>query len=555
MSKGSSMKCNILALSIMAISSIHAMNPNDRLLEAAEKNLLSVAQEALSAGASVNYTNKWDETPLYLSCKGGHTEMVKLFLAQENVDVNHASDLSDYTPLSYTCDWGKEEIIKLLVAHKDCDVNKEDKFKRTALYYMTFRNSLNNNKYEDIVKLLLERGADKNTAYKNDPIQPRPLLPKQELPELQEIKVNWNAQLFEAAQRNNIELAKEALENGAKINAIDDQGFSPLAHAIIKENKKIGFFLVNYADYDIKSWKHPEEGYDMLRLAMNHNQYTIAGQLLTKGLTRQSYVDPIVKEQNELHKDKRNNPLYVPKLGVEFTPLKKSPAKQNLSTQSTSKTSSSYISPIEENVIQCMLAIQAGNAEMFVYFLDQGIEINSQNHEGLTLLDVAQKNNSKDIIAILETLGAKNSTNAVKNSINVLAESTLSDTLVNDVTGAITSRKIDYLEKLIERLDINEVEKKAKNPLLVQAVKESSYGVISLLIRAKLDINKCDNNGWTPLMQAAVTKGEDVVALLLENGADINLKTSLGYTAYDLAKQNKREDIANLIQGFIASTK
>ena len=548
------MKCNMLALSIMVIGSIHAMNPDNKLLEAAEKNLLSVAQEVLNAGASVNCTNEWDETPLYLSCKGGHTEMVKLFLAQENVDVNHASDLSDYTPLSYTCDWGKEEIIKLLLAHKDCDVNKEDKFKRTALYYITFRNSLNN-KYEDIIKLLIERGADRNTAYKNDQIQPRPLLPKQELPEPQEIKVNWNAKLFEAAQRNDIELAKKALENGAKINAIDDQGFNPLAYAIIKQHKQVGVFLVNHTDCDVKSWKHPEGGYDMLRLAMNHNQYTIGGQLLAKGLTRQSYVDPIIKFQNELHEDKRNNPLYVPRLGVEFTPVKKSPAKQNFSTQSTSKASSSYTVSIEENVIQCMLAIQADNVDIFMYFLDQGIEINSQNHEGLTLLDIAQENNSKNIIAILKELGAKNSTNAIKNSINVLPESTISDTLAKDVTGAITSRKIDYLEKLVEKLDINEVEKKAKNPFLVQAVKESSYGVISLLIHAKLDINKCDSNGWTPLMQAAVNKGEDVVALLLENGADISLKTPLGYTAYDLANQNKREDIANLIQGFAASTK
>ena len=383
------------------------------------------------------------------------------------------------------------------------------------------------------------------------------LLPKQELPELQKLETNWTAQLFRAAQTDDIELAKIALKNGAKINAIDNREFNPLSLAIMYGKGNIAAFFVDQPDIDTTTWKHPVTGWSMVELATQRSLFSIKNLIMIKESSNSKHAHLMSKVQYEIYEDKKNNPIFRSKVKEgEFTSVKASRLKHDLSVQGGSKVTSSYVSPTEENIIQCMLATQANNVEMFQYFLNQGVEINSQNHEGLTLLDVAQKNNSKDIIAILETLGAENGNDVIKNSTSALARFSISDTHENSIAQAIAKRNVDELEKLLEGVDINEIDKRAKVPLLFQSVKESSYGVISLLLNTKLDINKPDkNSGWTPLMQAAVDNREDVVTLLLEKGADVNLKTPLGLTAHDLAKQNKREDITHLIQGFVASKK
>ena len=64
------------------------------------------------------------------------------------------------------------------------------------------------------------------------------------------------------------------------------------------------------------------------------------------------------------------------------------------------------------------------------------------------------------------------------------------------------------------------------------------------LLGAGADINKQDNNGWTPLMNAAINGRIEVVRELLKRGAKEDLKAKDGKTAYDRAAyafSNKKE--------------
>lgn len=60
-----------------------------------------------------------------------------------------------------------------------------------------------------------------------------------------------------------------------------------------------------------------------------------------------------------------------------------------------------------------------------------------------------------------------------------------------------------------------------------------------MLIRAECDINACDKNKWTPLMNACYWANEDAVLVLLKSGADSNLRNIVrknlwNYRNYDI---------------------
>ena len=71
-----------------------------------------------------------------------------------------------------------------------------------------------------------------------------------------------------------------------------------------------------------------------------------------------------------------------------------------------------------------------------------------------------------------------------------------------------------------------------------------------ILLKKKLNINKKNKNGDTPL-HLAVQRGDyDIIQLLLDNGADITIKNKKGISPYDLADKDMRlafnlEDIYN----------
>lgn len=54
---------------------------------------------------------------------------------------------------------------------------------------------------------------------------------------------------------------------------------------------------------------------------------------------------------------------------------------------------------------------------------------------------------------------------------------------------------------------------------------------INLFIKAGMDINATDKNGYTGLMVALMNDNPDIVDLLIAKGADINARSKAGYTA------------------------
>ena len=76
-----------------------------------------------------------------LACERGYTDIVKLLLEQNGINVNSLGSYfvcfmfhiflwylinKFYTPLMLACERGSYDITKLLIEHKDIDVNAKD---------------------------------------------------------------------------------------------------------------------------------------------------------------------------------------------------------------------------------------------------------------------------------------------------------------------------------------------------------------------------------------------------------------------------------------------
>lgn len=160
------MKKSKLALTMLCTSLpvfMHCMTPNEQLLEAAKYGQLQQAQDALDAGADVNYQqNTMDSTALHQAAYHGHKNIVKLLLNKDAaVTILNSHNLTPLHCVSSVCPQvifnnGKSsdrvKIAKLLLA-AGTNVNIQNSFGETALHRAVLCDQI------DIVKLLIENGA------------------------------------------------------------------------------------------------------------------------------------------------------------------------------------------------------------------------------------------------------------------------------------------------------------------------------------------------------------------------------------------------------------
>jgi len=138
-----------------------------RRTEVAKSNTdTSVAEKLLAAGANVNAVDKNGASPLYLACKTGMTEFVKLLLSH---GANPNSGTTDNYPIHAACRGHHYDSVKLLLEYK-ADVDVGDGAGRTALHHTVESEthySGDNDKRTVLVQLLLDRGANVNAASEN----------------------------------------------------------------------------------------------------------------------------------------------------------------------------------------------------------------------------------------------------------------------------------------------------------------------------------------------------------------------------------------------------
>ncbi len=177
-------------------------------------------------------------------------------------------------------------------------------------------------------------------------------------------------------------------------------------------------------------------------------------------------------------------------------------------------------------------AAKVGDAAEVAQLVKRGMDVNSTDPNGNTLLILATREGQPKVVAeLLKQRGIKlNARNSAGDSALMLAS-------LRGLT--------DIAHQLLEAGAA--FDHSGWNPLLYAAF-EGRLSIVSLLLEKGANPNVLAPNQTTPLMFAARNGHEDVVRALLKAGANIDWKNDQNESAESWAGKNRNTDIVELIQ-------
>jgi ankyrin repeat protein len=132
------------------------------LFYAIKANNPRILEKLIQKGLNVNGKNKKGETPLIFAINNNSSVNIIKILLKYNANTN-VVDFDGTTPVTMCIYDDKPEILELFLQHKETDINKRDK---KTMQITPLMLACSENK-ENIVKLLLEYGADVNLQDEN----------------------------------------------------------------------------------------------------------------------------------------------------------------------------------------------------------------------------------------------------------------------------------------------------------------------------------------------------------------------------------------------------
>lgn len=191
------MKLSFIFVFIFYISTILLANTRNDFFSAVHSGDIKSVKEYIEMGINVNLQDERKRTPLMIATYKNDVKMVKLLVDNDaNVNIQDeklnspflyagANGMLDIVKLTYkkadtrnvlnifggnalipACEKGHLGTVKFLLENTDIDVNHINHLSFTALLEVTILGNDNLN-YVEIVKLLLEHGADKTIKDKN----------------------------------------------------------------------------------------------------------------------------------------------------------------------------------------------------------------------------------------------------------------------------------------------------------------------------------------------------------------------------------------------------
>ena len=437
----------------------------------AEKLFLKAAQ----GKADLNEADKQGHTALTWAAAKRNPATIEALLAG-GADIN-LGEGEQKTPLMIASDYGSREIVSLLLK-KGAAAKKADKEEKTALHFAAAR-------YPDdetlpIMQALLEAGADPNAAGKNG-----------ETP------------LHLAVERKSRERIEWLLSKGAKIDAAEEDGLTPLL-ALLESSPEedtlaIAKLLVEKgASFKIadKSKRGP------LHFLAEHADEELTLNLLLFFLEKGGDVNAV--------DDDGRTPLHAAVISGansdEATALPFIQALLNKGADPNARDESQR-TPVfyglrpdaADKSIPILTALLAGKAD-----------VNAADEEGLTLLHLCMEDPNESGSAVL----------------------------------------VKFL--LDNGARVNALTKEGQTPLHLLAEAQAGPGVAvvgKLLLERKADPNIQDTEfKRTPLHCAADEGNADLVKVLLAAGARTDVPDEFKDTARDLAEQQGHKDVARMIR-------
>src|SRR5947207_9068830 len=222
---------------------------------------LETARLLIRAGADAKFADRYGVTPLYLACSNGNAAMIKLLL-DAGADPNSV-DATGQTALMTASSVGDLNSVKVLLDRGAAVDTRDRTFQQTALMFAVRDN------HPDVVRLLVERGADVNAKTKQGET-PGWILPNSVpgfghgigivrggLPERGSRYFIPGAltPLLYAARDGRLEAAKILVDAKADLELANADGITPLLMAISNNQIPVARFLIDRgAKINVSDW-------------------------------------------------------------------------------------------------------------------------------------------------------------------------------------------------------------------------------------------------------------------------------------------------------------
>ncbi|KPU78742.1 uncharacterized protein Dana_GF23761, isoform B [Drosophila ananassae] len=232
-----------------------------------------------------------------------------------------------------------------------------------------------------------------------------------------------------------------------------------------------------------------------------------------------------------------------------------------------------------------LAACLSGDKAEVIQLLDQGADINTANVDGLTALHQACIDDNLDMVEFLVERGADINRQdnegwtplhatascgfmsiaryLVENGADVAAVNSDGDLALDLAIDVQHMAMIHYMEKMVQELNIDvEQARKAEEQAMLNDAKKwlrsdaaevdrphpktgatalhvaAAKGytkVLSLLLAGRGNVDRQDNDGWTPLHAAAHWGQRETAEMLVESLADMDIRNYAGHSCIDVA--------------------
>ncbi|GFT78825.1 uncharacterized protein NPIL_531972 [Nephila pilipes] len=479
------------------------------------------------------------QTALHVATSFKRRNIVEYLITEVKMFVDD-KDTTGKTPLHIASENGWTEGVKILLKHK-ASTTLKDFFGFAALHHAIAKNNVD----AALILLEMESNVDGNKAFGS--LTALHLAARIGniclLKTLLERNADVNCKFYDhftslhfAVEAGNLEIVKYLIEKGADVNAIDRSGTTSLHYA------------VRNCDDVIQNIQHEPVG----------NMVTDEHNFISpQTVARNRYLDLVeFLLKNESDVNKKNNagrtPLHLAVVtGCQELVILLLRYNALVNAEDDKKVSALHLSAAfgHEHILTTIIeaggdihakdikgytplhrAALSGHLPIVRFLIAKGADINATSVDGITALHMSTDKKHSEIVKLF-----------LRSKANIYAIDSFGNTPFYLSTANGTSELY-----LTEEIDINFRNDDGYTPLH-EAALCGDENLVKYCINRCCNVNVQCSPGFTALHFAAEGGRLKIVELLLRNGSNINAKEKNGHTALDLAVVNNCESIVNVL--------